>query len=335
MTLELPDLPALSLSANGRSVRQAVFTNALSHHFGPNDVRLAFDGEAGRGDVEFVELDPDCNLIISRCFWKMSGALRYLGEGWVRFNFCMDANATFVFEEHGAFDFKGTELRVFHQPAGIDCGHLIHPDARSVCVTLSIRHESLRRRMRNLPALEATCLGLSEGRFFFERFWQSAETIRALRDLLDIPYSDDLRFPYIRAKTEELLCGAFNTILTRPQPLSLVMREKDWSRVAEARHIIECDVADVPAVSELARLVGLNRNKLAYGFRHRYNETVSEFIAARRLEMAWQLLQADRMTVSSVAEAVGYAHAASFTNAFKARFGILPKQVAQSGRAQM
>ncbi len=334
MQLDLPDLPAVSLAQNGRAIRNSVFADASTRCFGSNDVRLAFDGHAGSGDVEFVEIDADCNLIISRCYWKQAGALRYRGEGWVRFNFCMDANATFVFGEHGAYDLKGTELRVFRQPEGIDCDHLIRPDARSVCVTLSLRPERLRQRLDDLPALRATCLGSPADHFFFERFWQGAETIRAVRDLLNIPYEGELRVPYIRAKTEEMLCAAFSIMLDKTPPLSVVMREPDWSRVEEARAIIERDVTDVPPVPRLARMVGLNRNKLAYGFRHRYNETVSEFIASQRLEFAWQLLQSHGLTVSQVAETVGYAHAASFTSAFKARFGLLPKQVAQSARSR-
>ena len=331
MKLELPEQPALSLTGNGRQVRETVFANSLPERLGDGAIRLSLSGVEGDGQVEFVELDPWCNLIVSRCYWKQPGALRYRGEGWIRFNFCLAADAAFVFDRHGTYDLKGSELRVFHQPDGIDCGHIIRPKARSVCVTLSLHRDQMIQRIRELPELADTALAriADDDGFFFERLGQRPEALRAVRDLLDNPYGGGLRTHYIRAKIEGLLCAAFDAMLERsvgqPGP---VMREADWQRVEAARMHIDRDILDVPSVDRLARMVGLNRNKLSYGFRHRFNVTISRYVAAERLELAWRLLEAGQLSVSQIADEVGYAHVSSFSAAFKAHFGLSPGKIA-------
>ena len=336
--LELPELPALSLTGNGQQLRETVFAGSLPESLGDGDIRLNLSGMEGDGQVEFVELDPWCNLIVSRCYWKQPGALRYRGEGWIRFNFCLAADATFVFDQHGAYDLKGSELRVFHQPDGIDCGHIIRPEAHSVCVTLSLHRDQMIRRMREIPELAGTVLAgiADDDGFFFERLGQRPEALRAVRDLLDNPYGGSLRARYVRAKSEALLCAAFDAMLERSvEPRAPFMREADWQRIDTARMHIDRDILNVPSVERLARMVGLNRNKLSYGFRHRFNVTISRYVAGERLELAWRLLEAGQLSVSQVADQVGYAHVSSFSAAFKARFGLSPCKIAASMRESL
>lgn len=338
MDYELQDLPALSLTGNGRQLRETVFAGSLAERLGDGAIRLSLSGAEGDGQVEFVELDPWCNLIVSRCYWKQPGALRYRGEGWIRFNFCLAADATFVFDQHGAYDLKGSELRVFHQPDGIDCGHIIHPAARSVCVTLSLHRDQMIQRLREIPELAGTVLARLDDNdaFFFERLGQRPEALRAVRDLLDNPYSGSLRARYVRAKSEGLLCAAFDALLERRlEPAAPFMREADWQRVDAAKKHIDLDILNVPPIERLSRMVGLNRNKLSYGFRHRFNVPISRYVAGERLELAWRLLEAGQLSVSQIADQVGYAHVSSFSAAFKAHFGLSPRKIAACMRKNL
>ncbi len=318
-------VPFVSLADNGVGLRAGLFAGAREEADDPAAVRVLFDDAAGAGSVEFIEIDPDFNLMISDCFWRADGAVGYRGEGWVRFNFCLDATASFDFAACGRFDLRGQELRVFHQPAGLPCLHRIGGNARSVCVTMSVRQEALARH-KGLAGLSAAAV--PDG-FFFRRLPLPAEAARAVRDLLQMPYRNALRRVYAGAKAQELLCTALQA-LAAPQPDlpgGIVLRDGDLDRVARARAILDDSLADPPTVAALARAVGLNRNKLSYGFRHLHDRSMSDYLSERRLDAAWRLLQAGGVSVTDVAAAVGYRHVGSFSSAFSRHYGLAPGAV--------
>ena len=328
---ETLDAGTVSLHNNALQLRETVFADALVETFGRQDVLHRFDNHYGAGAVEFVEVNEGFNIILSRCFWKQSGQLSYRGEDWVRFNFALHSNATFVFHGAEAYELKGQELRVFYQPSGMSCDHLIHPDALSRCVTISLRREYLARRMQELPELRQTVLARLQDPdepFFLARFRQTAQTLRIIHEVLEQPYRGELRQRYIRAKSEELLCAAFHAMLRPESPApGLRMTGRDWRGIDAAKELLDEDIARAPSMQELSRRVGLNRNKLSFGFRQRFHTTVGRYIAAQRLERAWDLLEAQETPVSQIAESVGYQHPANFSAAFRQHFGIAPSEV--------
>ena len=83
---------------------------------------------------------------------------------------------------------------------------------------------------------------------------------------------------------------------------------------------------------ELARQVGMCDYNLKRGFKEAFGTTVFGYLRDRRLEKAQQLLLEQKMTVASVARAVGYDSPTSFTTAFKRKFGVGPKAYQISAR---
>lgn len=325
-------MPVVSLAQNGASLRAGLFPAAREEADDDAAVRVAFDDPAGLGTVEFVELSPDFNLMISDCLWRSEGGLSYRGEGWIRFNFCLDARATFRFGENGSYDLRGRELRIFHQPEGLACDHLIGGNARSTCVTISVKKAFLAGQAALAGQLDGSCLGdLLDGRddFFFRRFALAPAAARAIQDLLAMPYRSALRRVYAEAKAQELLCSAFQAAMASAGACGggVVLSAADLERVALAREILDREFAAPPSVARLARDVGLNRNKLSYGFRHLHDVSMTDYLVERRLDTAWQLLQSGALPVTEVAAEVGYRHPASFSAAFRHRYGLSPREV--------
>ena len=106
----------------------------------------------------------------------------------------------------------------------------------------------------------------------------------------------------------------------------MVLTPADLAKVQLAREILDREFAAPPPVERLARAVGLNRNKLSYGFRQLHDMPMSAYLAERRLAEANRLLQTGALPVTEVAAAVGYSHPASFSTAFRRRYGIAPRQ---------
>lgn len=89
---------------------------------------------------------------------------------------------------------------------------------------------------------------------------------------------------------------------------------------AEIRNRLEA----LPAVPELARMVGTHEKRLGQIFRERIGMTVSAFAAEERIRAARRLLAETDMSVQQIAEEVGFGTGANFTTAFRKRMGMTP-----------
>jgi AraC-like DNA-binding protein len=99
----------------------------------------------------------------------------------------------------------------------------------------------------------------------------------------------------------------------------------DIDRLHAAREILTRTFADPPGVEVLSRKLGLNRNKLSYGFKHLFDMTISDYCTECRLQKAWELLRDSELSISHIANQVGYAQPAAFSTAFRRRFGMRPR----------
>jgi AraC family transcriptional activator of pyochelin receptor len=132
------------------------------------------------------------------------------------------------------------------------------------------------------------------------------------------------------ARSIELLCQTFSMLGGGgliPSRGDCVLNEIDAARIAEARRIIEDRWQEKLTLESIGRACGLNRDKLARGFRLVFNCSVSDLLAEKRLSGARQLLIATDLPISTVGYRCGYLNNASFTRAFSRRFGVAPSHV--------
>jgi AraC-like DNA-binding protein len=64
--------------------------------------------------------------------------------------------------------------------------------------------------------------------------------------------------------------------------------------------------------------------KLKYTFKEAYKSTISEYIVNKRLAQAEYLLVNTDLSISKVAQAVGYKKSVNFSDAFNKNTGLLP-----------
>lgn len=132
------------------------------------------------------------------------------------------------------------------------------------------------------------------------------------------------------AKVQELLCLSADALDSSPgQNNSQVFSKRDLEVFEEARALLATDFTTTHTVSTLSRRLGTNSTKLKSGFKFLYGKTIFDFRKSYRMDHAMLLLSEREMTVAEVAAEVGYTRQASFTAAFKAHFGFLPKVARQ------
>ena len=92
------------------------------------------------------------------------------------------------------------------------------------------------------------------------------------------------------------------------------------------KDILTTQLENPSSLLELAQQVGVSDRTLQRGFQELFGTTVFCYLRNLCMEQAEQLLRHQQMRVSAVAPAVGYCHLGHFTEAFKRKFGITPKQ---------
>ncbi len=133
--------------------------------------------------------------------------------------------------------------------------------------------------------------------------------------------------PYRLAKSIELLCEILNAHRTDQlaeviAPATLTQR--DIERIAAARKLIDECWHEKLTLCQIAQRCGLNRSKLASGFRQLYRCTVNEALLERRLAEARRQLLSTDLPVGLIGYRSGYQNNASFSRAFCRRFGVPP-----------
>lgn len=155
----------------------------------------------------------------------------------------------------------------------------------------------------------------------------------AAEALLDNTMPAEIRNVYLRAKAVELICLVLARIRTQGNAvpdLPVRLSRRDIQCIQRARDIILAK-SPLASLAALAREVGINRNKLAVGFKHLFGVTVGQFDREQKLARARTLLLRDGLSVNQAAAAVGYVDPSNFTKAFKLAYGVLPSEICAAG----
>lgn len=97
--------------------------------------------------------------------------------------------------------------------------------------------------------------------------------------------------------------------------------------VEKAKTILQASLKHPPAVIDLCRKVGVNKNKLQKGFRLTEGKSVAEYVRTLRMERALDLLEDDTLSIQDVAEKVGYNGISNFYAVFRQTFGDTPAAI--------
>ena len=167
--------------------------------------------------------------------------------------------------------------------------------------------------------------------------WHLTSRLRKLGlSVIECEAQGEARSTLRLARSIELLCQLHAALKARellPVAGDGSLGELDIARIANARRILDQRWHEKLTIVELARLAGINRDKLVRGFRELYATTIAEMLSERRLTEARKLLLVTDLPVSTVAFRCSYLNNASFTRAFTRRYGLAPTELRRMGIA--
>lgn len=158
-------------------------------------------------------------------------------------------------------------------------------------------------------------------------FYLDADTSRLLLSSPRSPMKGRVGALYRIAKSRELICTALHQYVSGElvpvagDSLSV----EDTRRVMEAQRLVATRFAEKLTLGSIARACGLNRTKLARGFREMFGCSFAEALSECRLNWASDELLAGHSSISQIAFSAGYLSHASFSRAFAKHFGVPPK----------
>lgn len=140
-------------------------------------------------------------------------------------------------------------------------------------------------------------------------------------------YRGGLGYLFLESKIFELLSVYLSEVLELSILTSnyISISKSDKEAIAEAKRIIDSQLAFAPGCEELAKKVSISTSKLTKGFSSMFGTSVHAYIIDQRLEKAAGLLLESSLNVSQIAALVGYSKPSNFAVAFKKKYGVVPK----------
>ena len=288
--------------------------------------------DLNRGFVYQLKCQPGLILAITRQYPSTAFSISYEEEtNYVQLFFILGEKS--IIQHHGqeqrttfcpnqgyliyAGDCKGVRLRFPAKPlCGI--GLLMEP--------WFIKRFSQRIAGKFAQKIEAMLAIKKQGGFSCNPVFITPSINGCIHEILGCTYIDARRHLFLGSKALELLMFSFDQLAPdKGQAISCFDFEPDSPDfVHKARDIMISDIKNPPSLTELSKMVGVNRTTLTHCFSKVYGVTIFNFLRTFRLEESKRLLQAGNRSVTEVAFEVGYAQQKTFSKEFKKYFGDTP-----------
>lgn len=152
--------------------------------------------------------------------------------------------------------------------------------------------------------------------------------LQVIHDIKNCKFTGGTKKLFLQSKGIELLALQSEQMEekagrgTKENKLSSADRE----RIQHARELLLQHAQEPLSLHELSRRAGINEFKLKSGFKSMFNNTVFGYLNDYRLTQAQQLLQGD-VSLTSIADELGYSSLQHFSHAFRKKFGVSPTKM--------
>ncbi|RLJ75065.1 helix-turn-helix transcriptional regulator [Pedobacter alluvionis] len=157
--------------------------------------------------------------------------------------------------------------------------------------------------------------------------FMTPEMRRSIEAIVTCRQDGELKRLFTDARITELIMYQLEQFSQHIQGGKEALLDRDIPKLEEAREILERDYIDPPTHKQLSKMILLNEFKLRTGFKKYFGSTIYDFVTRLRMEEAKRLILEEGKNMYEVGVNIGFKHQASFTNAFKKYYGILPSDV--------
>lgn len=295
--------------------------------------RFDLPEEEGSGCWRFLSPHDGIFVILTDCSYATVRQERVVAEGLLELHFLLEGPVELSLQQDGDTTApSNVSLMACQQAMGMAYDVVCQPGAYKMA-SFYIR-PALFRESFGMDGEQTTVrqlLSPREGTMAMTEHKIDPEFLRRLRDLFEVKFAGARDLALASAMIVELLALSADAIErgSNAEEQSIVFTARELAMFDRAREVLASDFSESQTIQRLARKLGTNATKLKSGFRLLYGTTIFAFRNRHRMDKAMQLLAKGETPIAAVAHAVGFRHQASFTSAFRAHFGLTPKQARQ------
>ncbi len=292
--------------------------------------RVDLPPEEGTGCWKLFSISDEVYMIVTDCDYVSTRFERVPSEGFVEFHFVLEGPVELAVPSLDGPSLTASTLMACHQAPGVSYNVCCLP-GRFRMISLYVRPQMLSESFGfgRQPGTRAT--GLMQpapGEMAMIETATTVEIVTALRDVFALEFGARRDMMMAVARVFELL--AQTTAVLEADPVDsnsgIAFTERELAMFARAQDILSNDAGGRLTIADLARQLGTNATKLKSGFKLLYGMTIFNYRNHHRMTRAIEMLADPDIPIAVIAHAVGYDHQASFTTAFKAHFGLPPKE---------
>jgi AraC-like DNA-binding protein len=293
--------------------------------------RVTLPPDEGEGHWDLIRIRDDMYVVVANFRYKDPRVEIVPGDGLVQFNFKLSGDMSFAVSRTEPLRWNRPSLLVWAQPTGVDISEWTAASARERFIIISVRPEFLIENFLSSGAGPSQQLQdfLSNKRqkVIYTQRPLTSQAFEVTTRLINNPYSGALGLVYAEALARELLCCAVQSFTSAAPTEVQEYTERELKCLHVARSLLMTQLSPPPTITRLARSVGMAKSTLTKGFKALFGETILDFSLNCRMRHALMLMRDRSCSVAKASEAVGYAHATSFTTAFRRHFGMRPIDV--------
>jgi AraC-like DNA-binding protein len=194
-------------------------------------------------------------------------------------------------------------------------------------VNVSVTPEWLEASGLDATSEHAAVLDFSRSHLASTRWRPSPRFVSLAEQILRPPaFAPMLQNLYCESRAVEIVGEALQVIAKADTPaVDASLRPRDYQRVSAVTEFLEAHLDEALTLEAIARHAGVSVNTLQRTFRLVHDTTVFDYVRARKMQRAREVLERDGVSVAQAAYAAGYTSAANFATAFRRFFGISPK----------
>ena len=165
----------------------------------------------------------------------------------------------------------------------------------------------------------------TKGQTFQSILMLQPRMLEVVNHILQCPFKGLTRYLYIESKVMELLALQIDQIKNSGSAIDSISHA-DVEKLSVVKAYIESNYLEPLSLAGLCKSFSLNEFKLKKGYKLLFNTTVFGHINSLRMDKARLLLSQKQMTVSEIADFIGYKSIGSFSAEYKKRFGCAPSK---------
>ena len=287
------------------------------------------EGE-GTGCWKLVSISDEIYMIVTDCDYTSTRFEKVPSEGLVEFHFVLEGPVELAVPRAQEPSLTASTIMACHQAPGMNYDVCCLP-GRFRMISLYVRPELLADSFGfgTQPGSRAERLmHPAPGAMALAEAATTVEIVTALRDVFALEFNTRRDLMMVVARMFELLSLTTTALEADPVDMSsgIAFTERELAMFARAQAILSDDAGGRLTIADLARELGTNSTKLKSGFKLLYGMTIFNYRNHHRMSRAMEMLADPDISIATIAHMVGYDHQASFTTAFKAHFGLPPKE---------